>query len=215
MKEFWKLRKTMSFGQWIIYLWEYYAGMAAVVLLVGAFVIYLIAHMFMGKELIFSGLTVNCVVDPICATYLTDEFFETVGGNAGKEEIDFTTDLFIQEGAENMNNSRMLLEARTVAGEIDYMIIDAEALEIFRKKDAYADLGEILKPETMEKLSDRLVTLRFENPEFGDEYAAAIRLDGSAFAEKVNLRPEEAYLVFMVNGKHMDGLDTFVNYLFE
>lgn len=215
MKEFWEKRKTMSMKQWLVYLWEYYAAQTAVILLVSAFTIYIIVHMFSGKELIFSGIFVNCAVDSECKNYLTTDFFEKSGGNPRKEDMDLTMDVFISEGAENISQSRMLLEARTMAREIDYMIVDEEAMEMYRSKDALADLKECISEETLTALEDRLITLSFESKEFGDTYTGAISLEKSDFAEKYHLKPEKAYLVFLVNGKNLDRADAFVKYLFE
>lgn len=69
---------------------------------------------------------------------------------------------------------------------------------------------ELLSEELLEQLDGKLIEAKTED---GAVYPVAIELTDSSFAKRFELKPQPSYLVFLVNGRHIDRAENLISYL--
>ena len=128
--------------------------------------------------------------------------------------ISFTSDLLLEydkeSGQTDLDGGQALsiLDVRFAAGEIDYLLISENIVDIFVKRnDCIADLSQILTPEEMEKYESRLCYS-------SDGVARGIDISDTEMVRKMGLTaPGPIYLAFSSYPGQPEHLHPFFEFL--
>lgn len=210
-KEKWK---QMNGRQRISYFTTYYLKATILILvMLGAAISIAVTIAGNRRPVMISGAMVNLRMTEDGKKYLTEDLKAQWNGKK-KERVLLETDLWIGFGEENYNEitytNSMKLMTRISAADIDYLIVDENALANPLTVDGYANLKELLSEELLEQLDGKLIEAKTED---GAVYPVALELTDSSFAKRFELKPQPSYLVFLVNGRHIDRAENLISYL--
>ena len=176
----------MTFSEKADHIAHYYWPYALVFLLAAA----LLAGAVTGavnasREVLLSGVVTNVAVRAEGFSYLSDGYFEHLGGKSGRQKVDvayISFEALAQTQDVEANYSKALsVLAMISGGTLDYLILDRSALEFYITQDAFLDLREFLTPEELETCADALV---WAQPEGGQAYPAAVDISGLPFVRE-------------------------------
>lgn len=206
--------KHMDGKQRWSYFMTYYLKATIFIVLMAAIVISIAVTTARGRQpVLLSGASVNLMMTPEGEKYLTEDLKAQWNGRK-KERVLFETNLWIGFGEENYNEitytNSMKLMTRISAADIDYLIVDESALANPLTVEGYANLKDLLSAEQLETLQGKLIEAKTET---GEVYPVAWELTDSSFAKRFELNPQPAYLVFLVNGRHLDRAGQLIEYL--
>ncbi len=140
------------------YFLDYYKWHAIAVLLVIVLLIQGIVGAINRKEVIFSGILLNCKIEVKDEDFLNG-FYDYAGINADKEEAAFYTGITITDG-KTQNNTVAL--QRILAGiavkETDFIIGPPDAFHAcaYTSSQIFADLRDVLDEDTLKQFEDRI-----------------------------------------------------------
>lgn len=160
VREEWEKLTGLTWGERLVYIWDYYKPLMVAVLVV-------IGVICLGVS-IWNNLQIHRVIN----VYLTDsnsmrvdqdamaaEFGEFIGGLGPKDEVLFDTGLTLD--AEDVSNygmaSMMKAAAVTAAGDVDVMLFNEDGYGRYRDSGGLMDLREILSQEQLERWSGLLI----------------------------------------------------------
>lgn len=199
------------------YFKDYYLVGTLVLAVIIIGVVYTVrTQMDSGRTIVHGGLWANVTADEAGYAFVDGDYFSYMGADAKKTKSFVSTDqhLYGQDSPDTQDTyaQRMTVITRIAAGELDFVFADGNAFAFFDESHAFADLADILTPEQTEAYADLIVTAVSEE---GTEYPAALRITGTAFAEKYGVRGDdgEVYLGFIVNGNDLDSMSRFTEYL--
>ena len=148
--------KDMTFLQKVDHLWTYYKEYAAVVIMSLVIVLaVLISALTPPETIVHSGTMVNVSLSLEGHDYLTDVFYEKVlGSPEGKVALTDTmyTGTDTVDSVEESYQAYMGISAKVEAKELDYMLMDPNAMNYYGSDDILMDLRELLDPEELEQL---------------------------------------------------------------
>ena len=175
------------------FVWDYYKIPIIVLLFAVAVLMLAILVRSPKKDIAVYIVWVNAVSQDE-NTYF-DEMLHAADPELSEKSVDLNTGYALGgEGNEGSDAQTMqVLAALFGIGDLDVYIADSTYFEMYERKDAFADLSELMAPELLEQAGDRI---RYHVTEKGLRIASAYRIDaGSGAAEVGYLRPgEEAYL---------------------
>ena len=140
------------------YFLDYYKWHAIAVLLVIVLLIQGIVGAINRKEVVFSGILLNCKIEIKDEDFLNG-FYDRAGINADKEEAAFYTGLTLTSG-KTQNNTTAL--QRILAGvavqETDFVAGNSEAFQVcaYTSIQIFADLRDALDEETLKQFEGRI-----------------------------------------------------------
>ncbi len=120
-----------------------------------------------NREILASGMMVNISIDQEGYDYLSTDYFQDLGGKAGKQivELDyanFGSDLENLTKAEENYTAAMVLVGLVSAQRLDYMILDQESMEFYIPQEVYLDLTQFFTEEELMQLEGKIIYAREE-----------------------------------------------------
>jgi len=213
------LHKTLAPMSWkerFDHLWEYYRFTA---LVVGAAIVICIALavdvVTNHKEILFTGAAINVNVSDERSTQMSEDLITLFGEEGNKKQ---SADLLIgtpavMEGEPNMTQvyaEIMRVMSQITAGDLDYLLLDADGLEYFTGAQAGEDIRKLVSEEYYKTLEDRMVTGDVEDVGIAP---MAISIGDTEFAKHCTRRGEGLYLMFPGNTGRNDRVEAFIRYI--
>lgn len=205
--------KDMTWKERLDYLWEYYKWVA---ILAGIAVV-IVASVISGivrnsKNLLCGGIAVNVSVTEEGTAYLTDGWFAKLEGTEGKDKIELTPMYInLEAGAysETATANVTKLISMISVGDVDYLLLDAYALQYCGSSGAFAPLENTLSQEMLAKFEGKIVTIQDEK----SEYQAAIDISELPFVKKHITSKDKVYIAFPGNTERSAQNEAFLEYL--
>ena len=140
------------------YFLDYYKWHALAVLLAIVLLIQGVVSIVNRKEVVFSGILLNCVISIDDDDFL-QEFYDRAGINSKNQQAGFYTDIVLTE---NNNKNDINAFQRIMAGiatrDTDFIVGQTENFRLcaYNSSKIFMDLQTFLDEDTLNKLSDRL-----------------------------------------------------------
>ncbi|MBO5317270.1 MAG: hypothetical protein J6A74_02375, partial [Oscillospiraceae bacterium] len=140
--------KPMSFGQKVDHLWTYYKEYLLIAALIVVLVVMTVTSFLNStKEVLLRGMMVNITITQEGYNYLTEDYFEKIGGEEGTQlvEMDYANfaDLADPTNGEDNYSASLKLMARVSGGLLDYALVDQMAFEFYLTQGVYGKLSTL------------------------------------------------------------------------
>lgn len=210
----------MTWRERFDYLWTYYKT-AVIITFIFVFLIgYMFFGMLTGKEILLGGIHANVELTDTGRSHITDAFFQLREGNAKEEEISLLdvalTELKDDEYFEMNYYYLQAVLTRVGAQQVDYILADKVAMQIFMTQDIYMDLRELFTEAQLAEMEERLIYFQpvdqDEKPT-EDRYPVAVDVSGLPFFEEFCDSKEPIYFSVAVNAPNTDAVKAFWDYL--
>lgn len=154
--------KPMTWKERIEFLWTYYKDVVLFVGLLMMIPIVIISTYINKKDVLIGGKFVNLDVRKAGLSYITDDLFVHMGGDAKKEEIQVGSLVFEEFSAqpEYNYNAAMSVFGAIDADVLDYMFTDTYALEFYMGDLIYMDLNRIFSKDELAAMEEDLIYLQ-------------------------------------------------------
>ncbi|MDD3253477.1 MAG: hypothetical protein PHV18_13085 [Lachnospiraceae bacterium] len=132
----------------------------------------------------------------------------------GRKETITAEESFISFGSESTEFSYAAMakiSAMTAAQSLDVLIGDTASTAHYASMNGFLDLETALSGQELALIRDRLYYAKDEN---GQDFACAIDLSGTAFADASHLAQDKPLLGILVNSKHTDTARALISYIF-
>lgn len=183
----------MTWPQRLEHLWTYYKWVLVAVITATVFLhIIISASVTANTEILISGVGINVPVTEEGVTCLSDGYFDRLGGKKGQavqyiaESLDMDSQTL---GPEAAYAAVVKVSGLTSLGDLDYLLMDAEALEYYSEGDLFMDLRQIFTEEALAQMN---VTAIGDVP-------MLIDLSGTWFADTCITGEGPYYLAFTYN----------------
>ena len=175
------------------HLWTYYKWVLAVVICIAVFLHIIISSAISANtEILISGIGINVPLTDQGVTCLSDGYFDRLGGKRGQavQYIEEILDMDSQTlGPEAVYTAVVKVSGLTSLGDLDYLLMDAEALDYYSEGDLFMDLRQLF---TAEELSQMNITVIGDVP-------MLIDLSGTWFADNYITDEGPYYLAVTYN----------------
>ena len=210
-----KKLSSLTWGQRLGYIWDYYKPLmaAAVVLIIVISIVVTVVHNVRLNR-IFNAYLVNCNSYETDPDLISGEFAEYIGGIGSNDQITVDTTLSFNpdEVSEYSMAGQMKMTALLAAGEIDLMILDENAYRSYPDPDVFQELSSVYGGEQLAAWKDYLV----EGPDSGENaetwFAVDVR-DSPVLARGNSYGGQAAYAVVVPGTEHLELCAAFINYL--
>lgn len=210
--------KTMPPKKKVEHLWIYYKwvlGVLAIFALIVAIVVTAIRNI--NTEVLISGELVNVYIYEDGMNYLSDDYFERLQGEEGKQKIEvvesYLGDTKDPEYAEHNYNVVVRTIAAVAAHETDYMMLNDMALAIYLREDLFLDLNELFTPQELAAMEEDIIYMLYE--ETGIKIPVAINITESGYVKKYVDSEKPIYMAFITNTTKPEACRAFWDYLME
>lgn len=178
--------KALSGKAKVQYIWDYYRLRILVVVLVAAFVIYLIYHYATYRDPLLNVIMINVNDSMSADAGGFDEFLEAGGYDLKNNPISLNASLNFPENQEYTMtyNDYQVLTMMVAAGGQDLFFGTGEVFLDYAEAGALIDLRTVLSEETLAKYEDCLVYSTEEGAT--DPYPCAVRLSDNEWIQKYN-----------------------------
>jgi len=195
--------KPMTFGQKVDHLWTYYKEYLIIVVAVALVVGVTLTSLINGsKEVLLRGMMVNISITQQGYQYLSDDYFEKVGGVEGKQmvEMDYANfkDLADPTNSENNYFAALKLISRVSGGLLDYALVDQLAFEFYITQEVYGDLRTLFSQDELDDLGDRVI---YAMQEDGTE-RCPVGIDITDLPFVQDTAGENKRVLFVLSGNH-------------
>jgi len=155
--------KDLSGREKLAYLWEYYKWFAiGAVALIIATVSVIISVKENSKEVLYSGVVANLAASEEGKAYLSEGWFEMLGGNSKKQRIELEempipavgSPVYTETSGANVTK----LLAMISVGDVDYVIADQEAILYLNTQGAFTDLNSLFSEQQLTLFEGKLIT---------------------------------------------------------
>ncbi len=223
-KGFAKLKETLAPMSWpdrIQYIWSYYKETILIVAALLVVVGYLFAGMISNrKEIVIGGIAANVEMTEEGMSYLTTDYFQKVGGQDRSQQIKLhPMSLYSLQNAEymemtyyNMTKAISMMTDR----EIDYLLLDKVALELFMSQDSFLDLRKVFSEDELAAFGDRLLKIKKVDDTgnvVSEEYPVAIDISSLPFVQECTTAKESVYFGIASNSANLEQVKDFWSYL--
>ena len=203
----------MTFRQKVDHIWTYYKWLLAPIAL-AVLLIWFVANIVINNrtEILYSGALVNVTVSDEGIDYLSDDWFETLQGEEGKQRVDLMFATFDVNNTISLQldaGSYTKVTAAVTARELDYVITEYTGFEYCVGSSAFAPLTDVLPAQTLAGLEEQLIYLEDES----GTYPVALDITQTAFARECISGTECVYLAFPGNTGRNARNDAFLTYL--
>lgn len=140
------------------YFWDYYKWHIVAVILVIALLIQGIVSFTNKKDIVFSGILLNCKIGVNDEAFLKN-FYDYADIDAATQEAAFYTDLMLtDQSTKNDVNAIQRIMAGIATKELDFVVGQTASFRLcaYNTSRLFIDLRSFLDQETLEKLADRL-----------------------------------------------------------
>lgn len=196
-----KLAPMTPRQQWQ-YLWSYYRFHALAAFIVLALVIgFAVGQHYSQQEVLVSGIFINTDTSAAGYRYVGADYQQSSGLEGRVDVIETVSVSYTQNGQPDSEAGKAMasIDAMLAAHSLDYMVMDASALNFYGPLELCMDLEKLLMPEQLASLGDRLVYM--EGLESGETYCAAIDLTGTGFDSRFSLSAQPSYLTAAATGR--------------
>lgn len=170
----------------VLYYYKWYIGAGiALLCLIVSLITTVVGNQ---KDVLISGIFINNATSQEGYDHLQQDYWAFCGSDKGTRvdlvtgrSIDFDSESLSQEDAAGF----MIVASMIAARSLDYIITDEASLDNFMEQEVILDLKEIFSEEELAALD----TVEL------DGITAAIRLEGSDFAQRYPLRAEKSVLL--------------------
>lgn len=209
--------------QKIQYIWEYYHVLFFTVIICAALIggVAVSVYKNIKYKSIFYGVIINNILTEETRQTLEQDFSDYINRNEENEILTIDNSLVIDyaENSPQQENTYYSVEKLTAliaSRTVDCFIADSAVTKAYATSAGFHDLNQILPPDMLNTLSDRLVTFTaYENDaSSGVDGAYAIDITGTKFAEQYGIYLDAAYLSIVVNSEHVDSAITFIRFIF-
>lgn len=205
----------LTWGQRLVYIWDYYKPlMVAVLVIIFAVSTGISIYHNMQLKDVLQVYFLNSNGLEADAEGMTAEFAEYLGG-LDKNEV-LTLDTGIALGGEDSTAYAYQIKfmALMTNADIDILVMDPERFEEYQKEGYFCDLGEVLSQEQMSRWADGLVYA--DDPENGGEKAYGLRVQEAPALQRYHIYEGGIlYAAVTSNAKHTDVCDDFFEYLMK
>lgn len=208
----------MSLKQKAEYFWTYYKWVLAVA--AGVIVlICIVVSSVMNKSVttLYSGIVINTELSEEGQAYLSDGWFEQLGGVEKKEKVDISStyynDLSATQDPEADAAAAMRVTAMVAAKELDYIIMDELSFNYYKKAAIFSSPEEMLSQGQIDRFSDKIVY--YTDEEDGVTYPVAIDITDTAFAQNCLKAHGNVYIAFCGNTDRTERNSEFFDYLLD
>lgn len=172
------------------------------------------------KEILMGGIVVNVPLSEEGLSYIESEFFDTLGADSRGEEVSVLSTTITGLGDEANSERNYYIVTQTIAmmtnEEVDYLILDKTALEIYLAQDAFLDLRDVFDEEELAAFEDKLIKLTTVN-EAGETidtaFPVAIDISALPFIQGCADTEGSVYIGFVANAPNQERLYDFWTYL--
>ena len=211
--------RSLPRGSRFAYIWDYYwlwiTGIAAAVFLIG----YIGYHaLFSVKENWFYAVFANTMVEVGTGSDFYDGFVSYGDYNLKEKNVIFLARSFFDPSKEGGTNNSYFQSfvALVETGALDVVTMEKEGLEALGATGRLLDLGLEGCAELREKYADRLVYAMPLDKNYSEEAVpVGIDLTDSILMTKWNLYPETCCLGIGAYTRHLDAVETFLDYVFR
>ena len=140
------------------YFLDYYKWHAVAILLAIVLLIQGVVSIVNRKEVVFSGILLNCVISVDDDDFLQG-FYDYAGIDAKKQQAGFYTDITLtNKNNKNDINAFQRIMAGVATKDTDFVVGQPENFQLcaYNTSRIFMDLREFLDEDTLEKFSDRL-----------------------------------------------------------
>lgn len=178
--------------------WDYYKTYykwPSIILLIGIILFaWFVKDTFFKPNEASMGCAYSVMITDDQKEYLTDGYLDAYGLKKNRNVAYLDVDNMFEGTEQKLDASgqQMALIAQIAGGQIHYLILDEELLNMYSNSGIYCDLSEVLPGDVMNELTDSVYTLH--DPELDIDYKAAIDLNSIGFLEGSH----KGYLVFTI-----------------
>lgn len=208
--------KNMSLKDKLWYIWEYYKVHIIGVVVVLAVVISVSTTMYNNRfdTALYCVVVNNRTSEPGNETQVLEELREYLG-LSDIREIVYDSSMFVSYGDNSMSElsyaTMAKISALVASRDLDVMISDSENIDHYSLLGGVSDLEQVLPPDLYEQLKDRMYYAADEN---GVTHACAVSLEGTKFAEDMNLVMDPPLISLFSNSEHIDNGIALLHYIF-
>ena len=211
--------EPMTWPQRIDHIWTYYKEMIIITVVTLIVVIGMGSAMLTPKkELLMGGMFVNTFFNVEAESFLGDELFEYMNGDAQKQETKLYSKTFTNPALSTQDGDVLTsIYAMMSAEQIDYFFMNELSLESMISMQGLLDLRQVFTAEELEELKDDLFYGQQQDDEgnlVGDPVPVAIKVSKLPFiqeCEKYTYR--DVYFGFAVNAPNQDDLRMLWDYI--
>lgn len=238
IREEWRKLSKLSWGERIVYIWDYYkpvmVAIAGVILVIS---IGVSIYHNMQINTLLNAYFINCNALDADGDAIASDFAAYLGGIGDRDEIHVDTMTTLDD--EDMSNygtaNQMKMTAYIAAGDVDVLLLNQSAYDKYDAAGAFADLGTLLTKEQLEQWSDLLVYGEVEKQTESEtdtassddgketssaqdttsaEVPVALKMQDAPVIKEFNAYYDEpVYAVILGNSKHTDTAVEFLDYL--
>lgn len=189
IREEWKKLSKLSWGERIVYIWDYYKPlMVAIACVILAISIGVSIYHNMQINTLLNAYFINCNALDADGDAIAAGFAAYLGGIGEKDEVHVDTMTTLDD--EDMSNygtaNQMKMTAYIAAGDVDVLLLNQSAYDKYDGSGAFADLSTLLTKEQLEQWSDLLVYGEIEKQtESGTESASSDEAETSPAQENI------------------------------
>lgn len=147
----------MTWPQRLEHLWTYYKWVLAAVIAAAVLLNIVISSVISANtEILISGMAINAPVDEAGYDLLSEKYLAHLGGTK-RQAVQFSQDILDLEslsyGSETSYSAIVKISGMTSTGSLDYLILDAEALEYYATGELFLDLRQVFSQEELAQMN--------------------------------------------------------------
>ncbi len=211
----------MDWPQRLEYIWNYHKETIIISATMLVIVIYMLSALIANqKPMLMGGLLANVRLSEEGKAYLSQGYMEYREGNQKKETVDlFTVELGDLRDQATMEQTYYGL-TKTIAmltdSEVDYLLMDKTALELYMAQGVFLDLREVLPEELLHSMEDKLISLKpvDENGKpVGEAYPVGVDISHLPFIKTCTQGQSPVYLGVAANSPNLEEIALFWDYI--
>ena len=197
--------KPMTFAQKVDHLWTYYKEYLLIAVFVAVLLVMSVSSfMNSAREPLLQGMMVNLTITQEGFDYLTQDYFDKIGGVEGKQyvELDYANfaDLADPTNGEDHYNASLKLMARVSGQLLDYALLDQMSFEFYLTQGVYGKMSVLFSEQELAEMGDRVIYAMQE--EDGERWPVAIDITDTDFVKDAASQNEKVY--FILSGNQPD-----------
>ncbi len=223
-KGFVKLKETLAPMSWsdrIQHIWSYYKETILIVVALMIVVGYLLAGMISNrKDIVIGGIVANVEMSDEGTLYLTTDYLREIDGKDRSQQVTLhPMRLYSLQNAEYMemtyyNITKAL--AMMTDRQVDYLLVDKVALELFMSQEAFLDLREIFSEDELAAFNDKLIKIKKIDDAgnvIAEDYPVAINISSLPFVQNCTTSTGDVFFGIISNSANMEQVKQFWTYI--
>lgn len=206
--------KPMTFRQKVDHIWTYYKSMVIVlVLIIMGFSLVLTIANNKSAKLLIGGISVNVDLSEEAENYLGEAYLKKIGTGDSKEKVTFhemqMEDIATTDDYEANYYTLVGITGMGAAKELDYMIVDETALNVFLREQALLDLKKVFTEEELKQIegSDNI------DGTSEDAVLIAIQITDTEFIKNNTNAKGKVFLTFLASTQRVEECKAMYEYI--